>query len=230
MIVKRNWTISAKKPLRNQNNNKGGGKTSAFFHFTLYSMSLTKFLMYSILLVVGLSSCTIVTSTNIPGEKLSKIPKELHGEYQLEMPGEMAGLMGENALIVTFKSDRMITNDENGNSENLLGDSLYFSKVGKSIYISLGETPNFTVYKVERKGKDLHLYSLFAESDVTKTQLEPYFSKVEEIPGEPDENGEVSPPSYSVTIDPKRIDSYFKSGLSSKEPYILKRATSKKKK
>lgn len=154
----------------------------------------------------------------------------MHGEFQLEMQGEMAGLMGENVLIVTFKSDRMVTNDDNGTSENLLGDSLYVSNVGKSIYISLGEAPGFTVYKVERKGKDLHLYSLFAETDVTKDQLEAHFSKVDEIPGEPDENGEVSPPSYSVTIDPKRIDAYFKSGLSSKEPYILKRISTKKKK
>jgi hypothetical protein len=193
-------------------------------------MRITKFLLFTSLVLTGLSSCTIVTSTNIPGEKLSKIPKNMQGEYQLEMQGEMAGLMGENALIISFKSDRMITNDENGITENLLGDSLYFSKVGKSIYISLGEVPGFTVYKVERKGKDLHLYSLFAETGVTKDQLEAHFSKVEEIPGEPDENGEISPPSYSVTIDPKRIDAYFKSGLASKEPYILKRTSTKKKK
>lgn len=193
-------------------------------------MRNTKFLLFTLLILTGLSSCTIVTSTNIPGKKLSKIPKNLHGEYQLEMQGEMAGLMGENALIISFKSDRMITNDENGITENILGDSLYFSKVGKSIYINLGEAPGFTVYKVERKGKDLHLYSLFAETGVTKDQLEPHFSKVEEIPGEPDENGEISPPSYSVTIDPKRLDAYFKSGLSSKEPYILKRISTKKKK
>ena len=96
-------------------------------------MGNTKFLLFTLLILTGLSSCTIVTSTNIPGEKLSKIPKNMQGEYQLEMQGEMAGLMGENVLIVTFKSDRMITNDENGASENLLGDSLYFSKVGKSI-------------------------------------------------------------------------------------------------
>jgi hypothetical protein len=192
-------------------------------------MRIPQILLIAVSLILGLSSCTIVTSTNIPGDKLTKVPKNMHGDYQLEMPSEMAGLMGENPMIVTLKSDRMITNDDNGKAENLLGDSLYFSKVGKSIYISLGESPAFTVYKVERKGKDLHLFSLFAESGVTKSQLDAHFSKVEEIPGEPDENGEVSPPSYSVTIDPKRIDAYFKSGLSSKEPYILKRVSTKKK-
>lgn len=192
-------------------------------------MKLIKFLTFTGLTTLLLSSCTIVTSTNLPGEKLSKIPKNLHGDYTLEMPGEMAGLMGDNALEVSFKTDRMTTNDENGKSESMLGDSLYFSKVGKSIFLSLGESPNFTVYKIVPKGKDLHLYSLFAESDITKGQLEAYFTKVEEIPGEPDENGEMTPSSFSVTIDPKRIDAYFKSGLATKDPYILKRKSKKKK-
>jgi hypothetical protein len=83
---------------------------------------------------------------------------------------------------------------------------------------------------VVQKGKDLELYSLFANEGVSAQQLSPYFSSVEEIPGELDENGEVGPSNMSVTIDDSKLASYFKSGLQMTDPFILKRTSTKKKK
>lgn len=180
------------------------------------------FLLFTIAAFM-LGSCTIVTSTNLPGKNLSQVPKKMRGTYELQLPEDMSSMMGENKLIVTLEANQMITDDGTEKSSTKLGDSLYFSSIKKDIYMSLGATPNLTVYKVVRKGKDLELYSLFGNENVTSQDLAAHFSKVEEVPGEIDENGEVGPSTYSVTIDDSKLAGYFKSGLSMKDPYILKR-------
>lgn len=183
------------------------------------------------ILILTISSCTIVTSTNIPGKTLNKIPKKMLGNYELQLPSEMSSMLGdENKLFVTLESERMVTNDGKDESFTKLGDSLFFSIIGKDVYMSMGAAPSLTVYKVVQKGKDLELYSLFANEGVSAQQLSPYFSNVEEIPGELDENGEIGPSNMSVTIDDSKLASYFKSGLQMTDPFILKRTGSKKKK
>ena len=172
-----------------------------------------------------------MASTNIPGKTLNKIPKKMLGNYELQLPSEMASMLGdENKLYVTLESERMVTNDGKDESFIKLGDSLIFSIIGKDVYMSMGAAPSLTVYKVVQKGKDLELYSLFANEGVSAEQLSPYFSNVEEIPGELDENGEVGPSNMSVTIDNSKLASYFKSGLQMTDPFILKRTSTKKKK
>lgn len=182
-------------------------------------------LFLSGLLLLALASCTVVTSTNLPGSKLDEIPKNLRGKYEVQYPGDLAELTADPDAksYVTFKADRMVMTSKDGDSETMLGDSLFFTKIGKQIYISLGVAPDLTVFKVLKKGKDIQLFSMYSEEAIGTAELSPYFSKVEEIPGEPDENGEPGLPSYKVTIDDKKLASYFESGLSMQDPFILKK-------
>jgi hypothetical protein len=186
-------------------------------------MKILKFLFFSASIVLALSSCTIVTSTNVPGKNAKKFPKSLQGYYQLELGEDFAAFMGEeNKMYVTFKSDRMVVNDGTTDTETLLGDSLFVSKIKKGYYLSMGAGTNYTVYKLKKEGNDVIMYPLFAQEGVTSNDLKPFFKSVEEIPGEVDENGEMGASSMSVTIDNAKLEEYFKSDLVMKEPFKLK--------
>jgi hypothetical protein len=191
-------------------------------------MKIIKFLFFSASLVVALSSCTIVTSTNVPGKNLKKIPKSLQGHYELELGEDYAAFMGDQKMYVTFKSDRMVVNDGTTDTETLLGDSLFVSSISKNYYLSMGAGTSYTVYKLKKEGKNLMMYPLFAEEGVTANDLKPFFKSVEEIPGEMDENGEEGAPSMSVSIDDAKLEDYYKSDLVMKEPYRLKFLRKKK--
>lgn len=191
-------------------------------------MKIIKFLFFSASLVVALSSCTIVTSTNVPGKNLKKIPKTLQGHYELELGEDYAAFMGDQKMYVTFKSDRMVVNDGTTDTETLLGDSLFVSRISKNYYLSMGAGTSYTVYKLKKEGKNLMMYPLFAEEGVTANDLKPFFKSVEEIPGEMDENGEEGAPSMSVSIDDAKLEDYYKSDLVMKEPYRLKFLRKKK--
>ncbi len=183
------------------------------------------------LLLLALASCTPVTTTNLPGEKLDKIPKNLLGTFELQYPGDLAELTSDPAAktYVTIKSDRILMTDQNGDSETMLGDSLYFSKIGKQVYLSMGERPDFTVFKVVKKGKDIQLFCLYSDNaEIGSSELSPFFSTVTEIQGEPDENGEPGMTSYRVTVDDKKLASYFESEIPMADPFILKKSSGKK--
>lgn len=186
-------------------------------------MRLFRFLPAMGLFALLLSSCTAITTTNIPGKKASKIPKNLLGKYTLQYPESFAALAEGNTATVTFLSDRMVVTDASGTTETMLGDSLFFSSIGKQWYISLGGEPSFTVLRIEKKEKNLQLFPMYIENLVTQEDLQKYFTKVEEVPGEPDENGETGESSFVVTIDDKKLDSFFRSGLPSGDPFILKK-------
>jgi hypothetical protein len=174
---------------------------------------------------LALTSCTVVTATNLPGKTSAKIPKNICGTYGLEYPGDLAALAGEgdDQTVVTLKSDRVLIQNTDGTTETMLGDSLFYSTIGKQGYLSLGAAPNLSVFKVVKSGKDVHLYSLCSEEYVTGDDLGKHFAKVEEIPGEPTESGEAGTPSFLVTIDDKKLDSYFKSTIPMKDPFKLVR-------
>lgn len=186
-------------------------------------MKILKFFFFTFTLAVTLSSCTIVTSTNVPGKTAKKFPKSLQGYYQLELGEDFAAFMGdENKMYVTFKSDRMVVNDGTTDTETLLGDSLFVSKIKKGYYLSMGAGTNYTVYKLKKEGNDVMMYPLFAKEGVNANDLKPFFKNIVEVPGEVDENGEMGAPSMSVTIDDSKLEDYFKSDLVLNEPFKLK--------
>jgi hypothetical protein len=192
-------------------------------------MKILKTIIYSAFVALALSSCTVVTSTNVPGKTVTSIPKTLLGHYQLILGEDFSAVLGEDyKMTITFKKDRMVINDGTSDSETMLGDSLFVSMVGKSYYLSMGAGDNYTVYKLKKEGKDLIMYSLFAEEGVTASDLIPFFKSVNETPGEVDENGEVGASTMSVTIDDSKIEDYFNSEVALKEPYRLKYLKKKK--
>lgn len=188
-------------------------------------MNRFRFLAFTGLLTILMTSCTVVTTTNVPGKKGAKFPKNMLGKYLLEYPGSLAALTeGEGAqTYVTFKSKSMIITNSDGDTETQLGDSLFISSIGKQLYISLGAEPNISVFRIEKSGKNILLYSMCTENYITTADLNPFFSKVEEVAGEPDENGEAGASSFVVTIDDSKLDEYYKSGLPMKDPFTLKK-------
>ena len=185
-------------------------------------MNILRYCALTSLLIVSLASCTIVTSTNIPGKKATKFPKSMLGKFELQYPESLAMLSGEGvSTYVTFKADRMIIDNEEGQTINMIGDSLFFSTIGKQQYLSLGVEPNISVFKIVKNGKNLDLFSMCASEAITLSDLEYYFAKVEEIPGEADDEGEAGASSYTVTIDDAKLDDYFKSKLPMADPFKL---------
>lgn len=175
-------------------------------------------------LMLFLHSCTIVTSKNSPGKAEDKFPKAMQGKYELVYPESFQGLMdgAELKTIVIIKSNEIIMNTGEGDSHMLLNDSISLNKLGKSYYLCMGKAPMLNVFKMVKKGKNFELYAMNAVSDVTEDQMKAYFSAVETISETDEETGEVTT-SYSVTIDENKIESYFKSDIIEKEPFVLKR-------
>jgi len=174
------------------------------------------------LVIVSLASCTVVTSTNVPGKKATKFPKAMLGKFELQYPESLSMLASEGEpTYVIFKADRMIIDNSEGQTTNMIGDSLFFSTIGKQQYLSLGVEPNISVFKIVKNGKNFDFFSMCSGEAVSLSDLEYYFSKVEEIPGEVDEEGEAGASSYSVTIDDAKLDGYFKSKLPMSEPFKL---------
>lgn len=191
-------------------------------------MKIIPFILFSAIILLGMSSCTIVTSTNVPGTNATKFPKNLQGHYELELGEDFAAFMGDNKMYVTFKNDRMVVNDGSTDTETMIGDSLFVSKIKKNYYLSMGAGTSYTVYKLKKTGSDVMMYPLFAQEGLTANDLKPFFKSVEEIPGEMDENGEMGASSMSVTIDDSKLENYFKSDLVMKDPFKLKFISKKK--
>src|SRR5574343_417490 len=174
---------------------------------------MKKYIFFFIVLFLLSTSCTSVSSKNLPGKKAQSFPKKMIGEFEVVYPEDFAALLGgEDAkTYVTFTKNEMILKNIEGETST-----------------NLGEAPYFTVFKVAYSGKDILLYPLYANEGTTKEQLEPYFSNVEEVLPEIVEGEEPGDISYSVTIDDKKLDAYFKSDIPLKDPYRLKRVGGKK--
>lgn len=175
-------------------------------------------------LALSVTSCVPVTSRNTPGKTLNEVPKTMKGKYELVYPSELGGLMeGEQTkTYVSFQSDGFVFHGEDGQDElSKLNDSLFISKIGKQLYISMGHAPDLTVLKVVKKGKDFELYPMYSSDMVTIEDLSQYFTDVEEVLGESDEEGNEGISSFVVTIKDDKLDDYFKSNIPSKDPFKL---------
>jgi hypothetical protein len=199
---------------------------------TAFIFLLMKYSTFFIALLLLLNTaCTGVTSTNLPGKKTTSFPKKMIGEFEVIYPEDFAALIGDSEdakTYVTFTKNVMTFKNIDGETSTDLGDSLYVSVIGKTTYLSMGEQPSFTIFKVGYSGKDILLYPMYANQGTTKEQLQPYFADVQEIMPEYVEGEEPGDVSFSVTIDDKKLDSYFKSDIPLKEPYRLKRTGGKK--
>ncbi|ASS47297.1 MAG: hypothetical protein A3D31_15750 [Candidatus Fluviicola riflensis] len=186
-------------------------------------MNILRFFTIGALVLISITSCTIVTSTNVPGKTATKFPKNMSGKYILQYPEELSMLAVEGSdTYVTFKGDEMIVDNTDGQTITKLGDSLFFSTIGKQQYLSFGVSPQINVFKVVKNGKNIELFSMCG--DVTSSgDLTNFFSNVKEIPGEVDENGDTGAASYEVTIIDGKLNDYFESSIPMKEPFVLKK-------
>ena len=160
------------------------------------------------LLTLNLVSCTVITANNVPGRKNDSFPKDIIGNYEVEFPKDFAAIMeGEegNKMHVTFKENSIIIKDKDGETETSLGDSLYFSMIGTNYYLSFGGEPELSIFKLEKKGKSLLLYPMYAREDVTEKELSHYFTNVVSTSEVSDDSVGMSTSSYSVTIDESKL-------------------------
>ena len=182
-------------------------------------------------IVINLISCTVVTAKNVPGRKIDSFPIDIIGNYVVEFPKDFAAIMeGEdkNKMYITFKSNSIIIKDKEGETETSLGDSLYFSMIGTNYYLSFGEEPEISLFKLVKNRKSILLYPMYARENVTEEELSKYFTSVVSTSEASDDSVGMSTSSYSVTIDETKLEAYFMSDIPLKEPYKLIKKKKKK--
>lgn len=174
-------------------------------------------------LLLAVQSCTLITSKNIPGKKEKAFPSKLIGKYELILPSDFAGMMGDAKIYVELKNDRIVLDNAGKVDETILNDSLFYTTAGKSAYLCMGVEPELTVFKMVPGKSEIKLYPMFAAAGTKSEALSDYFTEVEEIPGEPDENGEIGESSFSVHIVDAKLDKFFSSSVAYKDPFVLKK-------
>lgn len=180
---------------------------------------------------LNMISCTVITTTNVPGRKSESFPKDIIGNYEVVFPKDFAAIMeGEegNKMYVTFKSKSLIITDKEGETETNLGDSLFYSMIGSNYYLSFGGEPELSIFKLVKSGKSILLYPMYAREDVTDAELSQFFKSVVSTSENSDDSAGMSTSSYSITIDESKLDAYFNSDIPLKEPYKLIKKKKKK--
>jgi hypothetical protein len=176
-------------------------------------------------LLVLTTSCTVITTTKVPGKQSSKFPKKMLGKFELVYPIDLEMYKTEFDIIeVEIKQKELTTFDSNGEHKLILGDSVYFSKIGKDLYLSLQAASSYHVFKVQYSGKNIELYSMAPDSGVEG--LEQFCEKIENE--DLDGNGEIDEEEelgmfLKVTIKDSEMSKYFKSDIPIKAPFKLKR-------
>lgn len=170
-----------------------------------------------------LASCTIVSTTNLPGKTAKTFPKNMLGNFELKYPSSMASMTEgtdiNSTVTITKTSLEVKTGDQV--TKMVLNDSLFYSTIKKQAYLSLGNAPNYTVLRIVKVGKDFELYTMNIISGATKDDLKAFFKEVKEE-ADVDENGEETV-SYNVTLDDAKLEAYFKSEHVDKDPFKLVR-------
>ncbi len=166
--------------------------------------------------LILLSSCTDVLSSNFPGKAETAIPSNWKGQYILQLPPALSELEEEDKnkkQYVTIQQDKIIWDHFSRLSVYSLKDSLVISSIKDEKYISTKNSEGFyTVFRVKEDGKDLHLFGMYIEKEVKKSDLEPYFKNVKE---------ENAASLYKVTIIDNKLKDYFQSSLVTQKPIIL---------
>lgn len=180
-----------------------------------------KYALAFIIPILFFTSCTIVSTNNLPGKQLKSFPKNMIGNYELQYPSSLSSMMEgtdvQSTVVITKTSLEVKTGEQITKMQ--LNDSLFYSTIGKQAYLSLGNAPNFTVLRLVKVGKDIELYTMNIVSGATKDDLKAFFKEVKEE-ADADENGEETI-SYNVTLDDAKLDAYFKSEHVDKDPFKL---------
>ncbi|SRR5258706_1535439 len=176
---------------------------------------IRRILIPGTLAVVLFSSCAMILSTNVPGKQEKSLPKEWLGKYEvISAPyfPEKRDTTQPQKEFATIESNRIIWESRDGTRIYSLTDSLRYSVMyGQSRYLSLLMPQGlYAVFKVVKNVDTLELYSMSAEDEPKKMELNRYFDKVEKMKKGEDEY-------FKVTIIEKKLDAYFKSTIPSKD-------------
>jgi len=184
--------------------------------------------------LLGATSCTVITTRNIPGEQQTEFPKYLQGTFELVYPAEFQSLLDADSTAGTTRVEigpnKLTQIEENGSRRELiLGDSIFFSTIGNDTYLSMGAAPNFTVMRAEITEWETKLYAMYTYEEVTKKDLKKYFKKVkvEKVEGEDgeevSEEDDLGMHNYVVTIRDNKLGDFFKSKYAPTNGFTLRR-------
>ena len=203
--------------------------TLLFFHFEKWGFILnngfrilrfkSKIMKFFFLLAafVCLFSCTNIVVQNQPAKGQEEFPDFMLGKFELVYPESFRELLngadaGETQIIeITAKEMSFRTGDSI--VRQVLNDSVAICKIKSDYYLSIGSEPDLTVFMVKKKETNMELFPMFCMSEVKESDLKKYFTNIKS-----DQEGE-----FSVKVNPKKLKSYFDSGLPSKDPFLLKR-------
>lgn len=120
---------------------------------------------YAILLLLLILSGCAAHFDRYPGEKLSSIPAELHGEYFFHEKPAILYMFKKDSAAVRIMADRImpIPGSKSGGEPLILGDTVVFSKFGKYYAMSQRDEniPNaWTVSVVRADKNNLYIYSI----------------------------------------------------------------------
>ena len=178
-----------------------------FRHFLITTLALLLF-----------ASCTQVLSTNYPGKSEKSLPKEWQGNYEVvftsPFPDKKDSSKPEREFA-RIESDRITWTGRDASKVYSLNDSLRYSVYDHNGYISLLMPEGlYAVFKVTHIGDTLALASMSTDEEPKKADLVKYFKDVEKKSSQGDDY-------YQVTIIEKKLDTYFKSSIPSKDPLKL---------
>lgn len=176
------------------------------------------------LLAFFFSSCTNIVGTNFPGRAENTIPADWQGRYIMKVPPALSSMETKDKddrpvrQYVTIQPDKIIWDHSPQVSVYKLNDSLVISTVDQEKYISIKNPQGYyVVMQVKKRGGNLHLFPMYASSELGEDDLKPYFDKVKYVSNKDSDAGS----AYAVKIIDKKLGDYFKSSLVAKEPVEL---------
>ncbi len=186
------------------------------------------------LVLLTATSCTVITSRNIPGEQQTEFPQHLQGTFELVYPAEFQSLLDADSTAGTTRveitANKLTQIEESGSRRELiLGDSIFFSKIGNDTYLTMGGAPNYTVMKAEISEWETKLYAMYTYEEVTKKDLKKYFGKVkiDKAVGEDgkkvSEEDDLGMHNYVVTIKDSKLADFFNSKYAPTDGFTLRR-------
>lgn len=180
-------------------------------------------------LILSLGSCTNISASKVPGKQAAEFPQELIGTYSLEYPEDFQGIMeldstGQYQTTIRIEKDKLIEEDSDGTRVLPLGDSIYYSTVGNSVFLTLGPNPNYTILKLKKEGNDVLLYAMYTYEEVTPADLKKFATKVKEekvVGADGTDAEDIGMSNYVLTFKDKKLDAFFESKYASQLPFRL---------
>ncbi len=108
----------------------------------------------------------------IPGKIQKTFPKELQGKYILEIGGSFGDLITGTETKIEISKNTIITQTGDETATTMtLNDSLFLSKIGKTLYLSLGSEPKVLVMRLKKDAKNWEITPLLETGVVFESDI-----------------------------------------------------------